>query len=482
MTISGTTNRNQYTGNGATTVFARTFFVSDADHLKVYTTTSGVTTEVTSGITKDGIGTASGNVTFSVAPASGVTVTLIREVPVTQETDYVAQGSVSTEQVEDDLDLLVQMLQDRIEEIGRAVKVPLESTLSGLELPTPSALSPIGWNAAGTGLVNISLTSVPFTASTDNAVMRYEATSGGMQDSAVTIDDNGKLTINGAGITDLEIVSAVPTVLLEDTTSGSKALIGSDNNGSLYLTADQNSDAPGNPFLYFTVAGTSAMSIDANGHMRVGDATAPTVTAEFAGTDAILLPVGTTAQAPAATAGRIRYNSTLGAPTIANGSVHKVLSSGWELFETAYDFSVDGAVASVLANGWEDGWDYAVIVENMTFDGTTYPEVAFEFAGTTLTSYVSVDLTASGTATKFHFYSELPMARLARNVFGVRFISNRDTDGTYTDTIASGVSSGAYVGISRATAQAMSGFAIRGNSLDNINGGTVKVYRKRNAL
>lgn len=128
MTVSSTTNRNQYTGNGATTTFARTFLVNDGDHLKVYTTTAGVLAEVTSGITKTGIGAASGNVVFDTAPASGVTVTLIREVPLTQATDYSAQGTVSPEQVEDDLDLAVQRVQDQKEELGRAVKLPLSSS------------------------------------------------------------------------------------------------------------------------------------------------------------------------------------------------------------------------------------------------------------------------------------------------------------------------------------------------------------------
>jgi len=204
MTVSSSTNRNQYTGNGATTSFARTFLVSDVDHLKVYTTTGGVTTEVTSGVTKtDGIGTASGNVVFDTAPASGTTVTLIREVPLTQETDYSAQGSVSPEQVEADFDLAGQIVQDLQEELGRASKGPVSSSLSNLDLPTPVGGAAIGWASGGGALVNITTLSgdVPVSGGPDNAVMRYDNGAAGLQDSGVFIDDSDNVT----GVNDMTV-------------------------------------------------------------------------------------------------------------------------------------------------------------------------------------------------------------------------------------------------------------------------------------
>ena len=126
MTVSSSDNKSgPYNGNGSTTVFSRDFLAKDEDHVKVYTTTGGVTTEVTSGITHSGIGTTSGNVTFSSAPATGTQVTILREVPKTQETDYSGQGSVSPEQVEDDLDLLAMQVQDVSEQIDRAYTAPI---------------------------------------------------------------------------------------------------------------------------------------------------------------------------------------------------------------------------------------------------------------------------------------------------------------------------------------------------------------------
>ena len=132
MTISSSINKSgPYNGNGSTTVFARTFRVLDADHLKVYQTKDGVTTEVTTGITKDGIGSDSGNVTFDTAPASGVQITLLREIPLVQETDYSSQGKVAPVQIEDDLDGLQMQVQDMFEQVTRSIRLPVNAR-SGL--------------------------------------------------------------------------------------------------------------------------------------------------------------------------------------------------------------------------------------------------------------------------------------------------------------------------------------------------------------
>lgn len=135
MTVSSTNNKSgPYTGNGVTTIFARTFLVTTEAMLKVYQTVDGVTSEVTTGITKDGIGSVSGNVTFSTAPETGVDITLIREVDLTQESDYSNQGTVPPENIEDDLDLQVMQMQDLAEQQLRVPKIPVTETSIG-EIP-----------------------------------------------------------------------------------------------------------------------------------------------------------------------------------------------------------------------------------------------------------------------------------------------------------------------------------------------------------
>lgn len=130
MTIANSANRSgPYDGNGSTTVFDRTFKILDADHLKVYQTILGVTTEVTTGITKNDNDQPTGTVTFSVAPLSGTQITLIREVPLEQSSDYSNQGKVEPETVEDDLDKAMMIMQDLSEKIDRSYKAPLASAI-----------------------------------------------------------------------------------------------------------------------------------------------------------------------------------------------------------------------------------------------------------------------------------------------------------------------------------------------------------------
>lgn len=285
--------------------------------------------------------------------------------------------------------------------------------------------------------------------------------------SGIVIDSNNNMTVPGY----VEVVG--------EGSNGTTRFSQSFGIGRIDVDPESLDD---NSRLSFFLDGNEAATMDRFGHLRLGDGGDPTVTLELAGTDALLLPVGTTAQAPAATAGRLRYNSTLGALTFANGTVHKVLSSGWELFETAYDFAVDGAVASVLANGWEDGWDYAVVAENLTFATATFLEVAFEFEGAALTGYIDVGLVAATDTAAFFFYAEIPQARVARNVWGIRYISRRDDDAINTDTIGNVTGSGNYIGITRAAAQKMSGISLIADNGANIDGGVVRIYRKRNAL
>jgi len=125
MTISSDLNKSgPYTANGATTVFARGFRADKETHLRVIQTIDGAETELVTGFIHGGIGLDSGDVTFSVAPVEG-TITLLRAIPLTQETDYSAQGKVSPEQVEDDFDLQEMKMQDIKELVDRSFKSPL---------------------------------------------------------------------------------------------------------------------------------------------------------------------------------------------------------------------------------------------------------------------------------------------------------------------------------------------------------------------
>ena len=110
MTVSSTTTKNSYSGNGSTTTFAYGFKIfADADLTVILRSSTGVETvqSLTTHYTVTNAGNASGgNVVFGSAPASGVTVVIRRNMALTQSTDYVANDPFPAATHEDALDRL----------------------------------------------------------------------------------------------------------------------------------------------------------------------------------------------------------------------------------------------------------------------------------------------------------------------------------------------------------------------------------------
>ena len=145
MTVSTSTSFVSYAGNGSLTTFAYTFKIfQDSDLLVtlVNDTTGVETTQVlTTDYTVSGAGSAGGgNVTFTTAPASGTTVKIRRVLPVTQETDYVANDPFPAEAHEDALDKLTMLVQQEAANSDLAIQFPEGDVGSGLNNIVPSAV------------------------------------------------------------------------------------------------------------------------------------------------------------------------------------------------------------------------------------------------------------------------------------------------------------------------------------------------------
>lgn len=129
MTIASETNRSgPYNGNGATTVYNYGFRIVSEGHLSVVrTAANGVETVLALGAdyTVSGAGVSGGGqITCAIAPPVGTTLTILRDVPFTQETDYENQGAYFAETVEDALDLGVMRDQQLKEGVDRAHRAP----------------------------------------------------------------------------------------------------------------------------------------------------------------------------------------------------------------------------------------------------------------------------------------------------------------------------------------------------------------------
>ena len=143
MTVSSSTSKVQYNGNGSLTVFAYTFRVFDQDDLTVIIRSANGT-ETTKSIgthyTVSGVGDAGGgNVTMLTAPASGETITILREQPLTQGLDLVPNDPFPAGSLEDALDKLTFMVQSHSEELDRAIKASKTNTIGSTEFTISAA-------------------------------------------------------------------------------------------------------------------------------------------------------------------------------------------------------------------------------------------------------------------------------------------------------------------------------------------------------
>ena len=147
MTVTNTLNRKDFTGDGSTTAFAFTFNYFATSDVAVYLD-DVKQTEVTDYTVAPASGT-SGTVTMVIAPASGVLVTIIRELPLTQGIDLPTAGKFPADTVEEGLDKAMAAISDLSEKIDRATLLPISSTLTNISLPGPGASKGFRWDAAG---------------------------------------------------------------------------------------------------------------------------------------------------------------------------------------------------------------------------------------------------------------------------------------------------------------------------------------------
>jgi hypothetical protein len=166
MTVSSTTNRKTYAGNGVTTSFATSplvFFASGDLEVYVVTTDTGAATLLVenSNYTVSGGAGSAGTVNLAAgaspygAPSASQTLVIRRALSYLQDDDFVNGDINDAEVVEQRFDKITMMLQQIAENGDRSLSLAI-ADVSGAEvtLPLPEANALIGWNAAGNGLAN----------------------------------------------------------------------------------------------------------------------------------------------------------------------------------------------------------------------------------------------------------------------------------------------------------------------------------------
>ena len=145
MTISSTTVRNSYSGDGSTTTFTYTFKIfQDSDIQVIIRAANGTETikTITTHYTVTGAGVSSGGTvvfTSGNIPTSTQTVVLRRNIPQTQAIDYIANDPFPAESHEEGLDRATMAIQQIQEEVTRSLKLSKTNTMTSTEFTVGAA-------------------------------------------------------------------------------------------------------------------------------------------------------------------------------------------------------------------------------------------------------------------------------------------------------------------------------------------------------
>ncbi len=150
ITIGDVSPRIQYTADAAQVAFTYPFPIfADAD-IEVYEDATLKT--LTTHYTVTGAGnSAGGAVTFVTAPASGVIVTLRRNIAVSRTTDFQESGEFRAKVINDELDKMTAQIQQVEDQTERSLRLAVTDVSGTLELPDKAtrASKYLGFDAAG---------------------------------------------------------------------------------------------------------------------------------------------------------------------------------------------------------------------------------------------------------------------------------------------------------------------------------------------
>lgn len=285
--------------NGTTLISIDFHFESESD-LEIYK--GGSSTALTFGVDytvslPSSYGATDGSITLLTA-ANGVdTYAIYGRQPLERTSDFQFRGAFRSPVLNRELDRLWRAVQGINTSVLRSLRFS-EASVSADSLETLTALGRagkvIGFSEDGAELVvksEFEGITVP-TASRDNAIARWGGTvAGELQASLVLIDDTGRIKIIDdealTGTVDLYRAAAVA-----------------------YLDVDPDNEDANSEWIT-RIDGAQVFRIDSNGAvLGLGEADR---TLRLSGTDAIKIPVGTTAQRPGSPEqGDIRRNSQVG--------------------------------------------------------------------------------------------------------------------------------------------------------------------------
>lgn len=168
MSLEPNPRRNDYVGDGSTSVYDYDFPINDKTELLVKTLDSDYNVDTlvldtdysVSGVEDENGGSITLLVSMIATPLeSGTNLIILGRLPIEQQNDIGNQGSFRPDVIEDEFDNLSKVDQEQQEQIGRSIKIPdsipvasFDPTLPPSILDPANALKPVIINATNNGL------------------------------------------------------------------------------------------------------------------------------------------------------------------------------------------------------------------------------------------------------------------------------------------------------------------------------------------
>lgn len=163
MPISSTQRKVGPTpGNGTSRDFPFTFKVFAASDIDVIrTSANGGDASLTQPsdyvvtLNPDQNAAPGGNVRLSEALPTGLSLTILSAVPITQLSNWQSQGGFNPDDLDDDLDRQTAVSQQLAEQLGRTLVVPATTSDEPIQMAKPVGSALLAWSDDGTRVVNV---------------------------------------------------------------------------------------------------------------------------------------------------------------------------------------------------------------------------------------------------------------------------------------------------------------------------------------
>ena len=352
MTVSSTTTKVSYAGNGSTTAFAYTFKIFAAAEITVIIRSSTGTETVkslTTDYTLSNIGVdGGGNVTFGSAPASGETVVLIRNTPNTQTLDLVENDPFLSSSFEDTLDKITHQLIEQQEEMDRSIKLSRTNSITSSEFTTNAsdrASKVLGFDSSGELSVTTELGTFKgnWAASTSYVIrdLVKDTSTGNIffVNTAHTSSGSQPLTSN-ANSAKYSLIVDASSATTQATNASTSATAAASSATAAASSASTASTQASNAATSASTASTQATNAASSATAAAASATAAAASADnFDDTylGAKSSDPSTDNDGDALAAGMLYFNTTTDALKVYNGSSFQTVTAGTILSSVASD-------------------------------------------------------------------------------------------------------------------------------------------------